>query len=81
MNALRGVQKRLKGWLPEAGLGAWPAQLTRLHPQQETTTPRKVTPFAQRQLFMLTLEVFSLSEGKLVDASRVTTRKIWEALT
>lgn len=50
-------------------------------PQREAVTPRRVTHLVKSQLFMLALEIFSLTEAKLGDGSRVATRKVWEALT
>lgn len=50
-------------------------------PKLEVITSRGVIHLVKSQLFMLALGIFILTEVKLVDGSKVTTRKIWEALT
>lgn len=50
-------------------------------PKLEVVTPRGVIHLVKSQLFMLASGIFILTEVNLVDGSKVTTRKIWEALT
>lgn len=50
-------------------------------PKSEVTTPGGVIHLGRSQLLMVALGTFSLTEVTLVDGSKVTSRKVWEALT
>lgn len=47
----------------------------------EVTTPGRVTHLGRSQLLVVAVGTFSTTEVTLVDGRKVTSRKVWEAVT